>query len=575
MAGEEAGSSVAWRIGRYDIVARLASGGMAEILLARLLGPSGFQRALVIKRILPHLAAEKSFREMFLDEARIVASIRHPNVVQVNELGADGEDLFLAMEYIEGESTAGLMRRLHLKGETLPRGLAAYIVAEACAGLHAAHELTDASGKVLSIVHRDASPHNLFISYNGVVKVLDFGIATAADRIARTEAGQFKGKFEYASPEQCKGVTLDRRSDVFALGAVLWELTTGRRIFKRGSNLEMLKAICEQPIPPPRSVDPAYPEALSRVVMRALSRSRRRRYQTALEMRQDLLAVARELSPSLTPEDDLAALMRRLFADRMQEKADTLRRVQQGTTVARLPDNDADLEVELPIVVTVEYDSLPPTEGEETASGTESATDSDYEIPVAPRMPSDPELMSMSGVSASGTDAIALESPHTPRARKVPLAAAVGVALFAVVAVVVGVTLSRPRGAASDPVAMSNSVAVAPPPPVDPPPPEPPASTSAEPPAEPPPKTVVVHVDTTPRKAQVFVAGVRRGVTPLDLDLGASSTPVKIELRHAGYTTLIESVVPDANQKLKLNLVRAGAAAPAKPTASAPYHRFD
>src|SRR4029453_1875254 len=168
-----------------------------------------------------------------MNEARIVAGIHHPNVVQVFELGRENDDLFLAMEYLEGESASGLLRRLRTRGEGLPEVLAAHIVADACSGLHAAHELGDADGDPINLVHRDVSPQNVFVTYTGDVKVLDFGIATAADRIAQTEAGQVKGKFECMSPEQCMGKPLDRRADVFALGVLFWELSTGLRLFRR------------------------------------------------------------------------------------------------------------------------------------------------------------------------------------------------------------------------------------------------------------------------------------------------------------------------------------------------------
>ena len=171
------------RVGRYEVAGRLATGGMAEILLGRLVGPSGFERPLVIKRILPHLAEQQSFVSMFLDEARLAAQIRHPNVVSVSELGQEGDDLYLVMEYLEGENAAGLIRRSMVTGKNTDFALCAYIVAEACAGLHAAHELTDPDGNPLRLVHRDVSPQNIFVTYGGAVKVLDFGIAKAADRI--------------------------------------------------------------------------------------------------------------------------------------------------------------------------------------------------------------------------------------------------------------------------------------------------------------------------------------------------------------------------------------------------------
>ncbi|MEQ8891109.1 MAG: serine/threonine-protein kinase, partial [Sandaracinaceae bacterium] len=259
------------RLGRYDIVGRLGAGGMAEILLGRISGPSGFERPVVIKRILPHLHGLREFVDMLLDEGRIAARIGHPNVVQVQELTHEREDLYLVMEYLEGEAASGLARRARARRLRLLPTLCAYIVAEACAGLHAAHELRSPDGELLDVVHRDVSPQNLFVGYDGTVKVLDFGIAKAAGRITRTEAGMLKGKFEYMSPEQARGDALDRRSDVFALGIVLYELSTQHRLFRRASHTETLRAVIGAEVPPPSEIDPSYPAVLEEVCLRALS----------------------------------------------------------------------------------------------------------------------------------------------------------------------------------------------------------------------------------------------------------------------------------------------------------------
>src|SRR5258706_5437181 len=286
-------SEVTETVGRYAVVGRLAMGGMAEILLGRLLGPSGFERPVVIKRILPHLAEQTAFVEMFLDEARLAARIQHRNVVQVHELGREGRNLFIAMEYLEGENAAGLVRRSLVARSDLDCRHCAFIVAEAAAGLHAAHELRDPQGRPLGLVHRDVSPQNIFVSYAGGVKVLDFGIATAADRTTHTEVGQLKGKFEYMSPEQCRGGPIDRRRNVFALGIVLYELLTRRRLFKRSSKLAVLEAVCREPLVPPSKVVAGIPPVLEHVVMRALARNPDERFATAAEMRKELLAAMR------------------------------------------------------------------------------------------------------------------------------------------------------------------------------------------------------------------------------------------------------------------------------------------
>ncbi|MBN8612460.1 MAG: serine/threonine protein kinase [Deltaproteobacteria bacterium] len=341
------GEPTARRIGRHEILGHLAAGGMAEILLARVVGPHGFERPVVIKRILPHLATQPGFVEMFTDEARIAASIRHANVVQVYELGSDAGELYLVMEYLEGESLAGLQRRLVATRGSLEPALAAWIVAEACAGLHAAHELESAEGRPLGVVHRDVSPQNLFVGYDGTVKVLDFGIAKAADRLTATETGALKGKIGYMSPEQCSHAALDRRSDVFALGTVLAELVSGRRLFRRATQVLSIRAIVDDPIPDPLALHPSFPEPLAAIVRRALSRDRDARQASAAVMRAELLAAIATLDPS-AGTDALATRMQTTFATRIAEKKDMLRRLRSGSSVSRLPAADADLAVELP-----------------------------------------------------------------------------------------------------------------------------------------------------------------------------------------------------------------------------------
>lgn len=323
---------------------------MAEILLARVRGPHAFERPVAIKRILSHLAEDRAFVEMFVNEARIAAGIHHARVVQVHELAAFEGEYYLVMEYVEGESLGGLMRRLWLRGEQLDRALAAHIIAEACAGLHAAHELTDANGGGREIVHRDVSPQNVMLTYAGEIKVLDFGIAKAVDS-ARSQGGQVKGKCEYMSPEQCCGEPLDRRSDIFSLGILLYELTVGKRLFKRDNAMLVFHAVCREPIPWPHETDPAFPRVLESICSRALARDRRERYATMLEMRRDLVAAIRGMAGTAEragEEERLASVMRRLFHDRIHDKRTMLSRAQAGSTVEGIPVAEADAEVELP-----------------------------------------------------------------------------------------------------------------------------------------------------------------------------------------------------------------------------------
>jgi eukaryotic-like serine/threonine-protein kinase len=543
MAGlQRAQDKITWKIGRYDAVCQLATGGMAEILLARLRGPSGFQRPVAIKRILPHLARNKEFVTMFLDEARIIAGIRHPNVVHVHELAHEGDDeLFLVMEYMEGESVSVLIPRLRKNDEKLPYALVAYVVAEACAGLHAAHELADEAGNKLNVVHRDVSPQNIFVGYSGEVKVLDFGIATAADRVTRTETGQFKGKFEYSSPEQCVGLALDRRSDIFSLGILLYELSTLTRLFKRNGHMPTLRAICEAPIVPPSEIVPDYPTALSEVVMRALDRRPNGRYQTALEMRRDLLTVMTTLSHEVAPEETLGKKMRELFPDRIEEKAAMLRGAQAGEPVNAVP-TDIDIDIEVPIAF-----EDPPDDPEARLSGLQARA-----------------------ATAAASEALSEPTESEPRRTRIPLALLIlAVSLIGVFAIVPGMHRSSSKNVSSPPAsgAVPPEVAAS-------------ANESAEPSATPSatalPTAVTIQVDTSPPNSHVFVGMADRGTAPVDLQIDRSDAPLKIQARHDGFRALEQTIVPNVDQKLVLTLVALQAKHPAgKPTASSPYRRFD
>jgi len=333
------------RIGRYDIVGELARGGMGEILLARLEGPSGFERTVVLKRA----RMEKGGTDlvsMFLDEARLASRIRHPNVVHVEDLGIDGGLPYLVMEYLDGENVGGVARRLAARGEPMPIRLAAYVVAEACAGLHAAHELVDARGAPLAIVHRDVSPQNVFTTYQGDVKILDFGIASVEGAVGD---GRVRGKYAYMAPEQLADDAPDRRVDIFALGVILYELVTGVRLFQRFTTTATVRAVTSDPVVPARRVAPRVPPSLDAICMRALARPRDERYATASAMRRDLLAVMRELgSDEVEPRTELAGLMTRCFADRIEEKRGLLRSLSSAEKISSVPQADVDGAVHIP-----------------------------------------------------------------------------------------------------------------------------------------------------------------------------------------------------------------------------------
>nr|WP_301340493.1 protein kinase [Corallococcus exercitus] len=307
--------------GSYQLLKRLATGGMAQIYLARRPGSDAPDKLLVLKRILPHLSENDEFVRMFLDEARIAARLAHPNVVQIYDLGAEGDTFFIAMEYIHGVDARRLWKRSETAGRPLPVPLVCRILLEACAGLDYAHKKTDATGRPLDIVHRDVSPQNILVTFDGGVKVVDFGIAKAADQATVTRSGVLKGKYSYMSPEQAAGQRVDRRSDVFALGVVLHELLTGGRLFKRPSDMLTLSAVAECHVPVPSQVAPRVPVELDAIVLKALAKEPDARYQHAQELQRALEGwLASQPQPCGTTAD-LAAYMRELFADRLSEEA--------------------------------------------------------------------------------------------------------------------------------------------------------------------------------------------------------------------------------------------------------------
>ncbi|MDP1830114.1 MAG: serine/threonine-protein kinase [Archangium sp.] len=302
-------------LGRFELVHRLEVGGMAEIFLALERGLHDFERVVVIKRALPHLAQKADFREMFLQEARWVARLNHPNIVQIYELGEADGSAFIAMEHVIGVSFRDLVRTAVDQEKSIPLGVAIGLVAQACAGAHAAHELTDPQGKLLGLVHRDISPHNLMVTGGGHVKLLDFGIAKATEHGAdTTRTGALKGKVHYMAPEQVLMEKLDRRCDVFALGIVAWELLTLRRLFKRENELATMQAITAGEAQRPDRFREGIPPAISKVVMKALSVPRTERFATADELRRALEAAADDVGIR-HGADEVAAYVRGLMDD--------------------------------------------------------------------------------------------------------------------------------------------------------------------------------------------------------------------------------------------------------------------
>ncbi len=296
----------------------IASGGMAMVWAARLKGTRGFQKIVAVKTMLPNLVEDDQFEKMFLDEASLASKIRHPNAVEIIDLGEQNGVLFLAMEWIDGVPLHHIMKVAKRQGG-VPLTVATRIVMQACAGLHAAHELTDARGNLIGLVHRDISPQNILVTFDGVTKVVDFGVAKAtALGGGTTRAGQVKGKIGYMAPEQGRGEAIDRRADVFAMGIVLYALTTGQHPFRRESDAATLFAITSpDEAVPPRKVVPTYPATLERVVLRALEKDREKRFASAREL---LNALDKALPlHTRSSDEEVGSFVTALFAEQRQK----------------------------------------------------------------------------------------------------------------------------------------------------------------------------------------------------------------------------------------------------------------
>jgi uncharacterized protein YfiM (DUF2279 family) len=299
------------RVGRFTITSHLASGGMAELFIARQEAAGGFEKDLVLKMLQEKYAQNPRVLGMFLDEARLAAKLNHQNIVHVYDVNEADGVRYIAMEYIHGETVTDIVRRAIARGGFLPLEHAVQIVADAAAGLAYAHERRDAEGRAARIIHRDVSPSNILVTYEGVTKIVDFGIARVQDQV-REESGMRPGKVSYMSPEQVRGEPVDQRSDIFSLGVLLYEITVGRRLF-RGPPAEVMKKICDAQIPPPTYVRRQYPPALELVVMKALEKRPAHRHQSAAELQHELQEFLEEAGLK-SGSRRLAGYMKELFA---------------------------------------------------------------------------------------------------------------------------------------------------------------------------------------------------------------------------------------------------------------------
>ncbi len=307
-----------YKLDRYELLCPIAEGGMASVWVARQRGKHGFEKLVAIKTILPKFAADIRFQEMFLDEARIAARIEHMNVAQILDLGEEHEILYLAMEYVDGDAVSKLNRACQKKGVKIPTGIVLRILSDTCAGLHEAHELKDPNGRLLEIVHRDVSPHNVLVSTKGIAKLIDFGIAKARSRVGTdTNSGVLKGKIQYMAPEQALGRPVDRRADVWAVGAIIYHLLAGKPPYEGDNQLATLHLLGSgrPPVPLPPGVHPS----IAGVVRKALAHAPENRYGTAAELRE---AIEDAMIEAMVPTNvaDVAAFSAEHLADRAERR---------------------------------------------------------------------------------------------------------------------------------------------------------------------------------------------------------------------------------------------------------------
>ena len=312
-------------LGRYELLMPVARGGMASVWAARLRGTRGFQKLVAIKTMLPGLIDDPSFERMFLDEASLASQVRHPHVIEILDLGEQDRILYLVMEWVSGEALSIIMKYAATRGG-IPLPIAVHIATQTCRGLHAAHELRESDGVLVGLVHRDVSPQNVLVTYDGVVKVVDFGVAKATARLdTQTEAGQLKGKIAYMSPEQLRGEKIDRRTDVFAMGILLYMMTTGKHPFRGDDQAQTIARISsDEPAILPSALVPGYPAGLEACVMQALAKDSAKRYPSANDM---LLGLTRALPSAMreSTDEEVSEFIRRLVPDRLERQKQAIK----------------------------------------------------------------------------------------------------------------------------------------------------------------------------------------------------------------------------------------------------------
>ncbi|MBJ6760264.1 protein kinase [Myxococcaceae bacterium JPH2] len=528
--------------GKYELLRKIASGGMGQVFLAREHG-TGFERLVVLKLILPHLAEDEEFLDMFLEEARLVARLSHPNLITILDLTEIEGRHCLAMEYVQGEDVRRLDKFARAQNRPLPVGLVLRVIADAAAGLSYAHNARDAQGQPLRLVHRDVSPQNVLVGFDGGVKVIDFGVAKAATSGQQTATGVLKGKYPYMSPEQASGLSVDARSDQFALGVVMWELLTGKRLFKGESDLMTLRLVKDCQVPPPSQLNPAVPTSLDAIVLKALAPTADGRYADCAAFRLALEDYAlNERLPSSSAH--LAAYLRELYTDRITKEADP-------ATLDQLAE-DADLDSRsnssrsgVPSAMPRPTNSraLPRPPGVPSATRSRQSTPPQAPQPVAPAPVKE---------ATRGTARLPRPDFESRKPRWLPVAAGGAALVLAGAAVLL---LREPAGAASvTPPPLPQTQAQAPATPGEQVPTKPEAVEPTPRPETP--ESISLLVTSEPPGAAVQVAGEAHGTTPVQLPMvpGAPAVPVTVALN--GYEPVTRLVSAADAPQVRVELPR-------------------
>jgi serine/threonine protein kinase len=540
-------------LGKYQLIAEIARGGMGVVYLAMVQGPGGFNKLVVVKELKPELVEEPAFLTMFLDEARLAARLSHPNIVQTNEVGNDGDRYFMAMDYLDGRGLDQIRRRSKIAGFGLSVPMQLRVVCDMLAGLDYAHKLTDFDGSPLNIVHRDVSPQNVFVTFDGQVKLLDFGIAKAADSMHETHAGVVKGKVSYMSPEQGRGWKVDARADVFSAGVMLWEALTGKRMRDGKNDQEKLWALVSEDPPRASSIKPWVPPELDDICARAMAWDRENRYPSAGAMQRDLESYLSTTGTSVSARE-VGACVTELFRE---DRANTNGVIEAHIARAR----GGTLRDGLPVLEIAPRLSM----GSPTPSDQRPAA----------RPASEPDLAtSLDSPSARSVDASAA-APSAPRRldrlrnlKPVLIAGAAGVAIAVAVIIFIaratndaGAITSRadpmPRVTVPEPAPATAQLPVPAPSAPAPAPAPPPVAKPAEPPPPPPkPNLIDVEIRVTPGTATISIDGKDVEGNPYSTQFPADDVMHRIRAVAPGYVTKSSSVAFNANVTLDFSLER-------------------